>query len=209
MRNVIGGVVAFLIAVLGGGLVALAAATPLAVGWDGRIVEPLVSVDQPDSVAAVLDVAYAGPASDWPIPGRTSLEAVSTTTPASDVVLLSGPTDRVDDYLSGVAYVVLYDHPDGWTATEVAGTAQPGDWGAVSWDAMAAGTNPSIVVHAPQTVLVRTADGQPGLRADLLLVWQMPNPTFMVVAAVGVGLALIAMAAFILWRVTRPRAASA
>jgi len=161
-----------------------------------------------DGSALVIDVVAAETGVPFTeLIGQTSIGAVSENGQRLFVGL--SETGEVNKYLEGVEFTVVQLDGETWTTATVPGLRSPKPpLKQKFWDRRASGMSPSVEMPADRqatTFLVMQADGNPGVDASITVAYSSAWIFPLSIAAVVIGLALLALAAFLGYQYSRSR----
>ena len=200
MRRAAGVLFATVLTLLGMALVGLGAIGIMVFGTSGEYQSDVAQVSGKDSsVALIADLT--GAEVDLPLADRIGTTSVGARSGGAGRAVFVGvaPAEEVDAYLFGLPYGVLSTQETSWTTTHVPGIAAglplPGeqDFWSASDTGAAATVELSPELLAGSTLVIADAAGGPGITATITLGYRSSHVFPLSVAAVVVGLVMIAV----------------
>jgi len=174
VRRALLGLLAAVIVIVGGGLLAMSGWIYAAFGADGMASAPLGPLDSdPSSVAVVIDVDSARVRIPLlPVYGTTTVLMTST----RDTALIAGSVDResADAFLGLREIDAAYRDHGAWKLVHVPGNSTAAPWGELpTW--LESGTSVSVAVDDGNTMIIGNADGSPGISVEASVQFAAPK----------------------------------
>ena len=206
MRRALLGILAAVMVIVGGSLLAVSGWIYAAFGTDGVSSTSLGSINSSSSSSAiVIDIdATQVRIPIVPVHGRTTLRLDSVK--GASLIAGSSDMDTVDAFIGAREIDVAYRSDGGWTLNHVTGTSAATPWvSAPDW--LTTGNSLDIGIANGQTVAIANASGATGVNVDASLQFSAPDaPTAAFILAISGGVVTLAGAALafsVIWLMRR------